>query len=302
MAKNITAKLLEEKMQAHMRASTGLPLEEATPSDYWEALSKTVVELISDDFLATRRTYLPERQAHYLSAEFLEGRSLLNNLVNLGIYDQAKEAMDNFGMNLTDILEEETDPSLGNGGLGRLAACFMDSCATLNLPVDGYGILYRYGLFRQQIENGFQKEYPDSWMEKGYPFTLPRYDRKVKVHYNDMDVWAVPYDLPITGYGTKNINLLRLWKAEPAQEFDFNLFNSQRFDDAVIERNRVQDIWRVLYPNDSSYDGKVLRVRQQYFFVSASLQDIIRKYKKAHGDDLHDFAKYNVIQLNDCWN
>ena len=299
MAKNITAKLLEEKMQAHMRASTGLPLEMATPADYWEALSKTVVEIISDDFLSTRKTYLPERQAHYLSAEFLEGRSLLNNLVNLGIYDQAKEAMENFGMNLTDILEEETDPSLGNGGLGRLAACFMDSCATLNLPVDGYGILYRYGLFRQQIENGFQKEYPDSWMEHGYPFTLPRYDRKVKVHYNDMDVWAVPYDLPITGYGTKNINLLRLWKAEPAQEFDFNLFNSQRFDDAVIERNRVQDIWRVLYPNDSSYDGKVLRVRQQYFFVSASLQDIIRKYKKAHGDDLHDFAKYNVIQLND---
>ena len=299
MAKNITAKLLQEKMQAHMRASTGLPLEEATPGDYSTALSSTVVDLISDDFLATRRAYLPVRQAHYLSAEFLEGRSLLNNLVNLGIYDQAKEAMDAFGMDLTDILEEETDPSLGNGGLGRLAACFMDSCATLNLPVDGYGILYRYGLFRQQIENGFQKEYPDSWMERGYPFTLPRYDRKVKVHYNDMDVWAVPYDLPITGYGTKNINLLRLWKAEPAEEFDFNLFNSQRFDDAVIERNRVQDIWRVLYPNDSSYDGKVLRVRQQYFFVSASLQDIIRKYKIANGDDLHDFAKYNVIQLND---
>ena len=131
MAKNITAKLLEEKMQAHMRASTGLPLEMATPADYWEALSKTVVEIISDDFLATRKTYLPKRQAHYLSAEFLEGRSLLNNLVNLGIYDQAKEAMANFGMNLTDILEEETDPSLGNGGLGRLAACFMDSCVHL---------------------------------------------------------------------------------------------------------------------------------------------------------------------------
>ncbi|MCQ2515620.1 MAG: glycogen/starch/alpha-glucan phosphorylase [Saccharofermentans sp.] len=297
--KTITTKLLEEKMQAHMRAETGLPLEEATPSDYWTALSKSVVEIISDNFLATRRAYLPQRQAHYLSAEFLEGRSLLNNLVNLGVYDQAKEAMEHFGMNLTDILEEETDPSLGNGGLGRLAACFMDSCATLNLPVSGYGILYRYGLFRQKIENGFQREYPDSWMEKGYPFTLPRYDRKVKVHYNDMDVWAVPYDLPITGYGTKNINLLRLWKAEPAQDFDFNLFNSQRFDDAVIERNRVNDIWRVLYPNDSSYDGKVLRVRQQYFFVSASMQDIVRKYKKAHGDDLRDFAKYNVIQLND---
>ena len=136
-------------------------------------------------------------------------------------------------------------------------------------------------------------------MEHGYPFIVSRYDRKVKVHYQDIDVWAIPCDLPITGYGTKNVNLLRLWKAEPAQDFDFNLFNSQRFDDAVIERNRVQDIWRVLYPNDTSYDGKVLRVRQQYFFVSASLQDIIYRYKKYHGDDLHDFAKYNTIQLND---
>ncbi len=299
MAKNVTAKMLEEKMQAHVKAGTGLSLENATARDYWTALSKSVVEIISDNFQATREKYSKGRQAFYLSAEFLEGRSLLNNLVNLGIYDQAKEALASFGYDITDILEQETDPALGNGGLGRLAACFLDSCATLNLPVTGYGILYRYGLFRQAIENGFQKEYPDSWMEKGYPFTLPRYDERVKVHFNDIDVWAIPCDLPITGYGTKNVNLLRLWKAEPAQDFDFNLFNSQRFDDAVIERNRVNDIWRVLYPNDTSYDGKVLRVRQQYFFVSASLQDIVRKYKKVHGDDLRDFAKYNTIQLND---
>jgi len=299
MAKAVTAKMLEEQMQAHVKAETGLSLENATARDYWTALSKSVVEIISDNFQATREKYSKVRQAHYLSAEFLEGRSLLNNLVNLGIYDQAKEALASFGYDITDILEEETDPALGNGGLGRLAACFLDSCATLNLPVNGYGILYRYGLFRQAIENGFQKEYPDSWMERGYPFTLARYDEKVKIHYNDIDVWAIPFDLPITGYGTKNINLLRLWKAEPAEEFDFNLFNSQRFDDAVIERNRVNDIWRVLYPNDTSYDGKVLRVRQQYFFVSASLQDIVRKYKAAHGDDMKDFAKYNAIQLND---
>ncbi|SEV93983.1 maltodextrin phosphorylase [Ruminococcaceae bacterium KH2T8] len=299
MAKTVTAKMLEEQMQAHVKAETGLSLENASARDYWTALSKSVVEIISDNFQATREKYSKVRQAHYLSAEFLEGRSLLNNLVNLGIYDQAKEALASFGYDITDILEEETDPALGNGGLGRLAACFLDSCATLNLPVNGYGILYRYGLFRQAIENGFQKEYPDSWMERGYPFTLARYDEKVKIHYNDIDVWAIPFDLPITGYGTKNINLLRLWKAEPAEEFDFNLFNSQRFDDAVIERNRVNDIWRVLYPNDTSYDGKVLRVRQQYFFVSASLQDIVRKYKAVHGDDMKDFAKYNAIQLND---
>ena len=286
-------------MQSHVRAETGMSLEGATPRDYWTALAKSIVEIISTNWIETRKTYNQGRQAHYFSAEFLEGRSMLNNLVNLGLYDQAKEALASFGLDLTDILEEETDPALGNGGLGRLAACFLDSCATLNLPVTGYGILYRYGLFRQSIENGFQHEHPDSWMEHGYPFIVSRYDRKVKVHYQDIDVWAIPCDLPITGYGTKNVNLLRLWKAEPAQDFDFNLFNSQRFDDAVIERNRVQDIWRVLYPNDTSYDGKVLRVRQQYFFVSASLQDIIYRYKKYHGDDLHDFAKYNSIQLND---
>ncbi len=299
MAKLVTAKQLEEKIQSHIKADTGLALQHATARDYWTALSKSVVELLSDNWQATLDAYADQRQAYYFSAEFLEGRSLLNNLVNLGIYDQAKEALADFGYDITDILEEETDPALGNGGLGRLAACFLDSCATLNLPVTGYGILYRYGLFRQSIENGFQKEYPDSWMERGYPFAPARYYEKVKVHYNDIDVWAIPYDLPITGYGTKNINLLRLWKAEPAQDFDFNLFNSQRFDDAVIERNRVNDIWRVLYPNDTSYDGKVLRVRQQYFFVSASLQDIVRKYKRVHGDDLKDFAKYNSIQLND---
>ncbi|MBO7449681.1 MAG: glycogen/starch/alpha-glucan phosphorylase [Clostridiales bacterium] len=291
--------MLTDRIDAHVRAETGFTVEKATARDFWTALSKSVVELISDNWEETRVAYSKERQAYYFSAEFLEGRSLLNNLVNLGIYNEAKEAMASYGYDLTDILEEETDPALGNGGLGRLAACFLDSCATLNLPVTGYGIMYRYGLFRQTIENGFQKEHPDSWMEKGYPFTLQRFQEKVKVHYNDMDVWAIPCDLPITGYGTKNINLLRLWKAEPAEEFDFNLFNSQRFDDAVIQRNRVNDIWRVLYPNDTSYDGKVLRVRQQYFFVSASLQDIVRRYKKVHGDDLKDFAKYNAIQLND---
>ncbi|MCQ2466354.1 MAG: glycogen/starch/alpha-glucan phosphorylase [Clostridia bacterium] len=299
MAKKVTVKMLTDRIDAHVRAETGFTADKASARDYWTALSKSIVELISDNWEETRVAYSNERQAYYFSAEFLEGRSLLNNLVNLGIYDVAKEAMASYGYNLTDILEEETDPALGNGGLGRLAACFLDSCTTLNLPVTGYGIMYRYGLFRQTIENGFQKEHPDSWMERGYPFTLQRFNERVKVHYNDMDVWAVPCDLPITGYGTKNINLLRLWKAEPAEEFDFNLFNSQRFDDAVIQRNRVNDIWRVLYPNDSSYDGKVLRVRQQYFFVSASLQDIVRRYKAVHGDDLHDFAKYNAIQLND---
>ena len=270
MNNTITAEMLREKMAAYVRADAGKAPDRGTLWDYWSALSHTIVELIADNWEATRDVYAVVRQEHYFSAEFLVGRSMLNNLVNLGIYEQANEAASYFGVNLTDLLEQEKDPGLGNGGLGRLAACFLDSCATMNLPVTGYGILYRYGLFRQSITNGFQKEIPDSWMESGYPFVVRREEERVKVHYNDFDVWAVPYDMPITGYATSNVNRLRLWKPEPAQEFDFNLFNSQRFDDAVTQRNRVNDIWRVLYPNDTSYDGKVLRVRQQYFFVSAS--------------------------------
>lgn len=299
MNKEITADIIREKMAIYIRSNAGKSADRGTLWDYWNALSHTIVELIADGWEATRDQYDTVRQAHYFSAEFLVGRSMLNNLVNLGIYDQTKEAAASFGINLTDLLEQENDPGLGNGGLGRLAACFLDSCATMNLPVTGYGILYRYGLFRQEVIDGFQKEKPDSWLERGYPFIVARGEERVKVHYNDFDVWAVPYDMPITGFNTRNVNRLRLWKPDPAQEFDFNLFNSQRFDDAVMERNRVEDIWRVLYPNDTSYDGKVLRVRQQYFFVSASLQDIVRRYKAAHGSDLSDFARYNTIQIND---
>lgn len=290
---------IRESIAMHLRSSTGKSAKRGTLRDYWTALSQSIVGLLADDWEKTRDTYNTVRQAHYFSAEFLEGRSLLNNLVNLGLYEETKEAISYFGINLDELLEEETDPALGNGGLGRLAACFLDSCATRNLPVTGYGILYRFGLFRQTFDDGFQKEHPDSWMENGYPFIVIRCEEKVKVHYSDMDVWAIPCDMPITGYGTKNVNRLRLWKSEPAQEFDFNLFNSQRFDDAVIERNRVNDIWRVLYPNDTSYDGKILRVRQQYFFVSASLQDIVRRYTDVHGEDYSAFSTYNSIQLND---
>ena len=299
MNRQITSEILREKIAAYVRADAGKSADRGTLWDYWTALSHTMVELMADDWEQTRDVYDTVRQTHYFSAEFLVGRSMLNNLVNLGIYEEAKEAVAAYGINLTDLLEQENDPGLGNGGLGRLAACFLDSCATMNLPVTGYGILYRYGLFKQLITNGFQKEIPDSWMESGYPFVVRREEERVKVHYNDIDVWAVPYDMPITGYGTRNVNRLRLWKPEPAQEFDFNLFNSQRFDDAVMERNRVNDIWRVLYPNDTSYDGKVLRVRQQYFFVCASLNDIVRRYKAIHGDDLSLFAAYNSIQIND---
>ncbi|MDD4095771.1 MAG: glycogen/starch/alpha-glucan phosphorylase [Oscillospiraceae bacterium] len=294
-----TPEEIREAIAMSLRAEAGKSADRGTLRNYWQALSRTVVGLLAERWEKTRDLYDRVPQAHYFSAEFLEGRSLLNNLINLGIYEDAKEAVASFGANIEDVLEEETDPGLGNGGLGRLAACFLDSCATMDLPVTGYGILYRYGLFRQTFEDGFQKEHPDSWMEHGYPFIVSRFEERVMVRYNDMNVWAIPHDMPITGYGTDNVNRLRLWKSEPAEEFDFNLFNSQRFDDAVIERNRVNDIWRVLYPNDTSYDGKVLRVRQQYFFVSASLQDIIRRYVAAHGKDFTKFAEFNAIQLND---
>lgn len=295
----ISTQTIKEKIVAYLKAETAQSPQHAAPADFWRALSRVVVELLTERWEKTALLHKTGRQTHYFSAEFLEGRSLVNNLINLDLYDTAAAAVSELGYDLPELEEQETDPGLGNGGLGRLAACFLDSCATGNLPVSGYGILYRYGLFRQEIENGFQKEYPDAWMEQPYPFIVRRNQHKVRVHYHDLDVIAVPYDLPITGYKTDNINTLRLWKAEPAEEFDFNLFNSQRFDDAVIQRNRVNDICRVLYPNDSSYDGKVLRVRQQYFFVSASLQTIIADYIRHHGHDFSAFADFNAIQLND---
>ncbi|MDO4258306.1 MAG: glycogen/starch/alpha-glucan phosphorylase [Actinomycetaceae bacterium] len=290
---------LTETLSYQVRANSGRPTRASTPMEVWQGLSAAVVDRIADRWHATERTYAQGRMEHYFSAEFLMGRALLNNLSNLGMVDEAREALSSFGQDLSVILEQEPDAALGNGGLGRLAACFLDSCATLDLPVAGYGILYRYGLFKQLFDNGFQTEHPDPWMEEGYPFVLRREEEQRVVTYADLVVRAIPYDMPITGYGTQNVNTLRLWKAEPMEEFDYDAFNSQRFTDAIVERERTADISRVLYPNDTTYEGKVLRVRQQYFFCSASLQAIIDTYVDQHGTDLSDFAKYNAIQLND---
>ena len=284
---------------SQVRAVSGHPAGASTEMEVWQGLSAAVVDAIADDWYATEQRYREGRMEHYFSAEFLMGRALLNNLTNLGLVDQAREAVGAFGQDLTDILEQEPDAALGNGGLGRLAACFLDSCATLELPVTGYGILYRYGLFKQLFSDGFQTEHPDSWMEEGYPFIIRREEAQRIVTYNDLTVRAIPYDMPITGYGTKNVGTLRLWKAEPLEEFDYDAFNSQRFTEAIVERERTSDISRVLYPNDTTYEGKVLRVRQQYFFCSASLQQIVENYVKHHGEDLSGFADYNAIQLND---
>ena len=282
-----------------VRSVSGHPAEVSTQMEVWQGLSAAVVDAIADNWYTTDQRYRAGRMEHYFSAEFLMGRALLNNLTNLGLVRQAQEAVGAFGQNLSEILEQEPDAALGNGGLGRLAACFLDSCATLDLPVAGYGILYRYGLFKQLFSDGFQTEHPDPWMEEGYPFVIRREEAQRIVTYNDLTVRAIPYDMPITGYGTRNVNTLRLWRAEPMEEFDYDAFNSQRFTDAIVERERTADISRVLYPNDTTYEGKVLRVRQQYFFCSASLQEIVENYVTHHGDDLSGFADFNSVQLND---
>lgn len=290
---------LTPALGAFVRSASGRSTSHSTPMEFWEGLSSLVVDQIADNWDATVQTYQQGRQAHYFSAEFLEGRALLNNLVNLGMLEEAAAAVSAYGQDISDVLDAERDAALGNGGLGRLAACFLDSCATLDLPVTGYGILYRYGLFKQTIDDGFQNEHPDAWMEEGYPFVIRHEEQTKFVTFADMNVRAVPYDMPIVGYGTKNVNTLRLWKAEPLEEFDYDAFNSQRFTDAIVERERVADLCRVLYPNDTTYEGKVLRVRQQYFFVSASLQTIIENYRRVHGDDFSEFGRLNSIQLND---
>lgn len=290
---------LEEQLKSQVRAVSGRPERVSTEMEAWQGLSAAIIDRIADRWHATERTYAVGRMEHYFSAEFLMGRALLNNLSNLGLVDEAREALAALGKDLSVVLEEEPDAALGNGGLGRLAACFLDSCATLDLPVAGYGILYRYGLFKQLFDNGFQTEHPDPWMEEGYPFVIRREEEQRIVRYADLTVRAIPYDMPITGYGTQNVNTLRLWKAEPMEEFDYDAFNSQRFTDAIVDRERTMDISRVLYPNDTTFEGKVLRVRQQYFFCSASLQAIVDNYVAEHGSDLRGFAEYNAIQLND---
>ncbi|MCS4489057.1 glycogen/starch/alpha-glucan phosphorylase [Corynebacterium sp. ES2775-CONJ] len=290
---------LDATVAGHVRAVAGSSPATATNRKFWFGLSHSVMEQLSDNWERTTKAYNATRQQHYLSAEFLMGRALLNNLTNLDLVEDAEKATRELGHELSDVLEAENDAALGNGGLGRLAACFLDSAVTHDYPVTGYGILYRYGLFKQIFDNGFQTEEPDAWKEDGYPFVVRREEEQRTVKFDDMVVRAIPFDMPITGYGTKNVGTLRLWKAEPLEEFDYEAFNSQLFTDAIVERERVMDLCRVLYPNDTTYAGKLLRVRQQYFFCSASLQAMIDNYIEQHGNDLSDFGKYNSIQLND---
>ena len=287
-----------EAVELYLKSEFQTTPAEATPNQLHTAVSRSLMAGIADRWHLSVEKHQNVRHAYYFSAEFLMGRMIYNNLLFLGMTEEIGQLLEKNGASL-DAFEEVEDCALGNGGLGRLAACFLDSAATLNLPLDGYGIRYKYGLFKQKIEGGFQKEEADDWTRYGDPWSLRREDEAVRVEFADQTIVAVPYDMPIIGYGTDNIGTLRLWQAEPVQAFDFNLFNAQQYDAAVAERNRAEDISRVLYPNDSTDEGKILRLKQQYFFCSASLQDIIRKYNKTYGNDFSHFAEMNAIQLND---
>lgn len=272
-------------------------ISSATPQQLHNALGETVMELYSQQWSNARGEHLSKRRAAYLSMEFLVGRAVYNNLLCLGIYNEVNEAFSELGLNLAD-LEVIEDAALGNGGLGRLAACFLDSAATLGLPLDGYGIRYKYGLFRQTIEDGFQREYIDDWTRYGDPWSVRCDEDTVLIKFNGQIVKAVPYDMPIFGCKTENIGTLRLWQAEPVKEFDFETFNNQQYLEASKEKVFAEDISRVLYPNDDTSEGKKLRLKQQYFFSAASLTDIIKKHKARFGT-LDNLADYISIQLND---
>ena len=295
-------------------------IEEATQEQIFQAVSYSVKDVIIDNWLATQKAYDEQdpKIVYYMSMEFLMGRALGNNLINLCAYGEVKEALEELGFDLNCIEDQEPDPALGNGGLGRLAACFLDSLATLNYAAYGCGIRYHYGMFKQKIQNGYQIEVPDNWLKNGYPFELrrPEYAKEVHfggyvrveydpekggnkfIHEGYQAVKAIPYDMPITGYNNDVVNTLRIWDAEPIVDFELDSFDKGDYKKAVEQENLARNIVEVLYPNDNHYAGKELRLKQQYFFVSESLQAAIAKYKKKHGD-IHKLYEKVTFQMND---
>ena len=285
--------------EAQLKYTYDVSLQEATPQELHEALGKAVMMAISDKWSQAKRKRESKRKAYYISAEYLIGRLVYSNLFNLGILDEMKQIFASRGVDLA-VLEDIEDAALGNGGLGRLAACFLDSAASINVPLSGYGLRYKFGLFKQSFDqNGSQKENADDWSKYGDPWSYRRYNHTVKVKFADHTVLAVPYDVPVIGYGTDNIGTLRLWQCEAEEELDFNAFNDQDYLRALTQKNKAEDITRVLYPNDSTWEGKRLRIKQQYVLSSASLQDMLRVYKTVHGSDLSRFAEFYAVQLND---
>ncbi|MBP3719234.1 MAG: glycogen/starch/alpha-glucan phosphorylase [Eubacterium sp.] len=293
-------------------------LDEATPQEIYQAVSYAVKDDIIDRWIATHKVYKEKnvKKVYYLSMEFLVGRALGNNLLNLGYYEDIKEALDEMGLDINFIEDQERDPALGNGGLGRLAACFLDSLSTLGYPAYGCGIRYHYGMFKQAIVDGYQLEEPDDWLRNGFPFEIKRNEYATEVKFGGYvrvenkngrnhfiqegytSVRAVPYDMPIVGYGNNVVNTLRMWDAEATQEFNLNSFDRGEYEKAVEEQNLAKTISEVLYPNDNHYSGKELRLKQQYFFVSASLQTAIRKFKE-NNKKIQDLPKKVTFQMND---
>ena len=304
----------------HLRYTLARHPESAAKDEWWTATSLAVRDRMLDRFMKTQGVHHEKkvRRAYYLSLEYLMGRLLVNNLHNSGIFEPTRDALAELGQDFNEIADEEADMGLGNGGLGRLAACFLDSLATLDLPAVGYGIHYEFGLFRQEFKDGHQIEHPDVWMEKGCPWEVMRPNFAQDVHLygrveHRMDdkgvfspVWVdtkviegVPFDIGIVGYGGETVNFLRLWDSKSTQEFDLNIFNDGGYVEAVREKAMGETISKVLYPNDATENGKELRLVQQYFFVTCSLKDIIRRFQAAHGEDWSKFPDYNVLQLND---
>ena len=310
---------LLESMANHIEFSQCKNRYTAEDFDIFRSFALSIRDRLVEFWNDTQQTYHKKKckQVYYLSLEYLIGRSLKNNLLNLGIIDAGEDAIQKIGYDLEEIQELEHDAGLGNGGLGRLAACFLESMATLELPAHGYGIRYEFGIFKQQFENGAQVEAPDNWLEEGYPWEIPRWEVVYPVHFfgqvkeiinkngKSKRVWveteevvAMAYDVPIAGYGNHTVNNLRLWSAKPSKSFDFQLFNSGDYIQAVEETQRSGTISKVLYPNDQGFSGKELRLKQQYFFVAASLQDILRRFK-THSENFESFPDHVAIQLND---
>lgn len=310
----------KDNLTARLKRQYGKDITQANKHDLFDAVSASALEFIMDNWMNTKKEYdkKPVRKMYYLSAEFLMGRAMSNNLINTQIMDSVKEVLKEMNIDYSSIEDEEPDAGLGNGGLGRLAACFLDSLATLDYPGHGYGIRYEYGMFEQRIENGYQVEYPDNWLKHRDPWEIKRSDLAVEVHFggtiaskrgpagrdvfyteNAEVVTATPYDMPIVGYGTNTVNTLRLWQATSPDGFDLQLFNDMQYHRAVERQNDAENISRVLYPNDNGPSGKALRLKQQYFFSSASLQDLLTRFVSDFGNNFEKFPEYHAIQLND---
>ncbi len=317
---NFDAESFKESLYARLKRQYGKDITQANKHDLFDAVSASAMEIITENWMKTRNAYYKHqgRRVYYLSAEFLMGRALSNNLINAGIMEGVRDVLNELGINYDMVEDQEPDAGLGNGGLGRLAACFLDSLATLDYPGHGYGIRYKYGMFEQHIENGYQVEYPDNWLLHRDPWEIKRSDLAVTVKFggniisrpgpngttkftieNAEEIIATPYDMPIVGYDTNTVNTLRLWEASSANGFDLQLFNNQDYARSVERQMSAENISRVLYPNDNGPSGKALRLKQQYFFSSASLQDLVNHFIQDHGTDFTKFPDYQVIQLND---